>query len=460
VGTEQWLAMDIAERQAYLAHVDPSAIGIVTTPNRWGVFASIGQRFQYVIFGRDSIETAEDILHTNRGLAQDVITTLARLQGTKTDHTSEEEPGKIHHEYRCLRIHDTPEYRQYLIELQEVWGGKGTDRMTYYGSHDATPLYVRLVGRFVQQYGPEILDQTVKNKDDQEVTVRGSILSALQWLTGKIDAHPLGLFGYQRLNPVGLTNQCWKDSRTSHLRSDGSLPNFDAPVVSIEMQGYAYDALLAGIDLGLGDDTQQQYWHSLARRLQLHTLKYLWMDQHQYFAQGLDIDAQGNPRLLDTITSDPAALLDSNLIHGLPTHAARHLSERIAQVALGPELLTDIGIRCRALKHWDLVDYADYHGPATVWPKETYDIAKGLRRAGLTAQAKDLETRMLRSLRRAGEFYEFFYVHHDGTVWYDHNQAIQHFRAESPNHPDYPVPEPGQAWTIAAAISASTIAGL
>lgn len=420
----------------------------------YGVFASLGPHFQYAIFGRDSIETAEDVLGTHQQLAHDIILTLCRLQGVATNTVSEEEPGKIHHEYRALRLDGftIPDSSQQILrDLQSTWGGQGTEEMIYYGTHDATPLFIRLVGQYIAAYGRNILEESFTGRGDHTQTVQGSLLAATAWLVGKLQSHPLGLFAYKRLNPQGIANQGWKDSGTSHIHADGSMPNLEGGIASIELQGYAYDALQTMLHLGLGNQEQRHTWSELARHLQRQTIASFWMYDEQYFAQGIDFDTQGQPRQIASVTSDAGALLDSGLLHNLSEHDAGYYTKSIARMVFSPELLTSVGIRCRAVRYWDLLDFIDYHGPNTVWPKETFDIAKGLRRAGLDHLAIELERRIMVSLEKAGEFYEFFYVSRIGKVWYDHKEALAHFSAESPGH-FIPMPEPGQAWTIAAAI--------
>lgn len=431
---------------------DPAAL--VTAPAGYGVFASVGPHFHYAIFGRDSIETAEDLLTTHPRLVHDIILTLCRLQGVTTDSTSEEEPGKIHHEHRALRMGGfiIPDHSQQILrDLQSVWGGQGTDEMTYYGSHDATPLFIRLVGQYIETYGSEILNETYMARNGHTMNIRESLLAAIDWLVVKLQAHPLGLFAYKRLNPQGIANQDWKDSATSHIHIDGSLPNFTSGIAPVELQGYAYDALHTMLRLSIGDHEQRRLWGQLAHHLQRQTIASLWLYDEQYFAQGLDFDENSHPRQIASITSDAGALLDSELLHDLPEHDADYYARSIARMVFSPELLTSIGIRCRAVRYWDLLDFIDYHGPNTVWPKETFDIAKGLRRSGLHHLAASLDQRIVSSLERAGEFYEFFYVSRIGKVWYDHKEALAHFSTESPGH-FIPMPEPGQAWTIAAAV--------
>lgn len=457
-----WLGMSLDERKKEIKDLLTPGVApprdyiqLVKAPHTWGIFASIGPRYRYAVFGRDSIETAEDILDTHPELVHDIILTLCRLQGRKLDTQSEEEPGKIHHEYRTkyLNGHLVPDESQHILyDLQHVWGGLGTDEMTYFASFDATPLFVRLVGKYVVAENASILDETITGRDGVTRSVRDCVHAALLWLSGKLAGQQQGMLAYRRLSPIGILNQCWKDNETSHIHEDGSLPNYNEPVVSIELQGLAYDALLTGAQFELGTAEECKKWREQATTVQQNTLATLWMEDRQYFAQGYDIVGNGGIRQIRTITSDPAALLDSGLLHDLPEDQRIKYINAIVKVALGPDMLTNVGIRCRSVEHWDLVDYIDYHGPNAIWPKETFDIAKGLRRAGLNEQADDLERRIRSSLIHAGDFTEFFYVSRDGKVWYDRDEAMAHFRSESHSH-EIAVPEPGQAWTIAAALN-------
>jgi glycogen debranching enzyme len=107
-----WVKTTQTERQAILAKLVAgdnislahNCINLVSA-GRYGVYASMGPNFEYAIFGRDSIEVAQHLLNSHKSLVRNIIFTLARLQGVKNDATSEEEPGKIHHEYRT-RIFD------------------------------------------------------------------------------------------------------------------------------------------------------------------------------------------------------------------------------------------------------------------------------------------------------------------------------------------------------------------
>jgi glycogen debranching enzyme len=454
---ERWLVKPLGERQRLLATSllnDPQFLEIVRAPNGWGVFASAGPNFRHAIFGRDSIETAADLCAYDRKLAHNVILTLAKLQGTTYNDQSEEEPGKIHHEYRAPRLADmdVPQASlEIMRHLQSVWGATGDDAMLYYGSFDATPLFVRLVERYIKHYGDDILNETYLARSGREETVRHSVLIAAGWTADKCRRRDDRLLAYKRVNYQGLENQVWKDSRTSYLFSDGRMPNLDAGIVSVELQGYAYDALRFAARLSA---ERREEFNIIADDIRRNTVERLWMPDVRFFAQGLAIDDNGQERLLDTLTSNAGLLLDSHLLTDLSEDELRRYTEGIVATIMGPEFKTEVGVRCRATRHAGIPGYADYHGSFAVWPKETFDIAQGLEHLGYNHEATELYQTIVNSVKKAGEFYEFFYVDTDGTVWYDASSAMLHF-AERAGGNHLPTPEPGQAWTIAAAIASS-----
>ena len=125
----------------------------------------------------------------------------------------------------------------------------------------------------------------------------------------------------------------------------------------------------------------------------------------------------------------------------------------IVETITGPDFLTNGGIRSRSNNHNGLVEYWDYHGSNTTWPKETYDISKGLRRQGFTDLAEQLDNRLLNSLTRTGSYPEFLYVDDDGYILTEYLKSQTHgdflvMTVEGSNNP-----ESWQAWTIAAAIA-------
>jgi glycogen debranching enzyme len=164
----EWAAKNINQRKADLANMlaNPHQLGlpdylkIVEAADNWGVYASNGPNFKYAVFGRDSLVVADDLLATHKDLVYDIILVLAKLQGVTTNDDNEEEPGKIHHEFRQRQFNGEkiPEYSLGILNnLQRMWGNEGSDSMVYYGAYDSTPLYVRLVCKYVEYYGDAIL---------------------------------------------------------------------------------------------------------------------------------------------------------------------------------------------------------------------------------------------------------------------------------------------------------------
>lgn len=428
----------------------PDYLKIVAAPEGWGVYASNGHNFKYAIFGRDSLVVADDLLATHRDLVRQIIICLAKLQGVTTNDANEEEPGKIHHEFRAHKYGgvQVPDYSLGILNnLQRLWGNEGADHMVYYGGYDATPLYVRLVCNYVKAYGDSILQEKYIGRDNQERTIVDSVRFAIGWLTYKINESSLGLVEYKRINPHGIENQAWKDSRTGYLRRDGSMPNFNSGIASIEIQGYTYDALILAAKIVAENDEQAAYWMSLAASLSEKVLKWFWMDDVSYFAEALDFDEVGKHRQINTLTSNAALLLNSRLLSDIKPEDKDFFVSKIAGAICGSEFMTDAGIRCRSLRHIAIPGYIDYHGSYSVWPKETNEVAKGLRNHGLSRMADQLEERIIDTIIKSGDFDEFHYVDSDNKVWYDKGEAMSYFNQHSPGG-NLPVPEPGQAWTI------------
>ena len=418
-----------------------------------GLYGSGDRLFSNAIFGRDSVTAAETLLHLRPELARDIIRTLARLQGAVDapvgPHSNEEERGKIHHEHRTLYVDGRripPESERLLREQAIRWGGDETS-LTYYGSVDATPLFVRLVARYCASQGEAILDDSVTRGDGGQATVRESVLAAVNWITAKMDTSPLGLVEFQRRNPQGIPFQVWKDSNTSYIHRDGTLANSDAPIAAIEVQGYAYDALLGAARLF---EARAVEWRDRAQALRERVIRNLWMPAESYFAMGLDRDGGGRTRWIDSIASNGALLLDTALFDGLPA-ADLYVAGLVRRVC-GPDFMTEAGIRCRSASEGGVVDFQDYHGDWTVWMKETFEVARGLERQGLPLLARQIGIRLLNAVNIAGAHVEFLYVSPDQRVMYDFRACD--LRSAEPevitgtNQPEAPI-----TWTVTAALA-------
>jgi glycogen debranching enzyme len=416
-----------------------------------GLFGSGDVLFSDAIFGRDSVTAAEVLLHLYPVVAEEIIHTLARLQGVVEapvgPHSNEEEPGKIHHEHRSLfvgarRISSASE--ELLRHLARRWGGDETG-VTYYGSVDATPLYARLVADYCGVYGDAILNTAVTRKDGISVTIRESLQAAMDWITRRIDSSDLGFIEFLRRNPDGIPFQVWKDSGTSYVHRDATLANWDAPIAAIEVQAYAYDALLGAARL-LGRPDYRERAEALRRRV----LTRMWMPDQAYFAMGIDRDPQGRPRSIESIASNGALVLDTELLIGL-VDADDYVSGLVRRIG-GPDFVTDVGIRCRPISEVGLVGFQDYHGTWAVWAKETFEVVRGLERHGLHRLARQLANRILNGVNTAGANVEFLYVSPEGRVMFD-------FRGVEPRDSDAMEivgtnrPEAPQAWTVTAVLA-------
>jgi len=426
--------------------------------NGCGVYASSGKRFQYAIFGRDSLEVGEDLLLVDRELVKNILLTMASMQGCKIDIMSEEEPGKIHHEYRTVTVDGKlvpDESIKILNKLSRCWGGT-ENMLCYYGSIDATPLFIRLIDRYVKEYGPELLNEKIKSIYGYESFMLDCVKRATNWLVDHINQSEWGLLEFKRINPNGIKYQAWKDSDTGYLHEDGTSANADDGIASVEVQGYAYDALLAASDLVAISTEERNYYIDLAKSVQKNTLKLLWVEDKDmpYFAIGLDRDVDGKTRQIRTLTSNSAALLDSRLFSDLPSEDSDKYIRPIVNMIMSNEFITDVGVRTRALRHYNLVDFADYHGSLSSWPKETYDIAKGLRRHGYIDEANKLENTLINAFHRSDDFYEYYFVNQNGEVEYNYRD-INPYNLAKPGILD--IPESCQAWTVSAIMSIASL---
>lgn len=302
------------------------------------------------IFGRDSIFTCLQALPFAPELSATTLRLLGTLQGTKLDDFRDEEPGKILHE---LRYGETAAFEE-------------QPHTPYYGSADATMLYVILLDEYERWTGD---DQLVRELEPEA-------RRALEWIDEYGDLMSNGYVWYQRRNEtVGLENQCWKDSWDAIAYRDGRLPPL--PRATCELQGYAYDAKMRGARLARtfwGDPALADRLEREAADLKQRFNRDFWVEDGQYYALALDPD--GNP--VDSLTSNIGHLLWSGIV---PEERARPIAEHL----LGPRLFSGWGVRTMAVGE-GRYNPIGYH-VGTVWPFENSFIAWGLRRYGFAAEA-------------------------------------------------------------------------
>jgi glycogen debranching enzyme len=369
-----------------------------------------------IVFGRDSLTVALIVADIFPRLLEATVMHLARFQGTGYDTLREEEPGRIPHEIRD-------------IETDGIWG------FPYYGSVDATPLFVRAVVRAVERR-PELAPD-----------VRAPFEAAVAWLLRRLGADELGLLSHRRTNPDGLENQVWKDSWDSMSHADGSVCNHAAPVASLEAQALAYDALVEAAPMhpSRGDLLDA------AARLERSVEEHLWVDDAEggFYAIGVDRDpASGAPRPLATRASNMGWLLGSQLLDR-PERAERR--RRIVELLFSDEFLADGGIRTLSSREARFRPRAYHNG--NVWAADNYLISLGLDRHGFGDEAQELRQRIAAACRASHRYPEFVSGGEPGDELiakrivdvYDETNA-------RPNRVEQP-PQEIQAWTVAAMVA-------
>jgi glycogen debranching enzyme len=324
---------------------------------------------------------------------------LAKRQGTRIDDFRDEDPGRILHE---MRYGELPAFEE-------------RPHSPYYGSADATPLYVVLLDEYERWTGDVRLVMELEH----------AARAALNWIDEYADLQGNGYVSYQRRNAeTGLENQCWKDSWDSISYRNGDLPGF--PRATCELQGYAYDAKMRGARLA------RQVWKdpAFADRLEKEAgdLKRrfnrdFWVEDGEYFAVALDTDG----RQVDSLTSNNGHLLWSGIVDKSKARAvARHL--------LGPRLFSGWGVRTLA-EGEARYNPIGYH-VGTVWPFDNSFIAWGLRRYGFKEEA----ARLVAGILQAAEVF-------DGRL----PEAFGGYPRTSTMYPvQYPTACSPQAWSTGA----------
>jgi glycogen debranching enzyme len=435
------------------------ALRSVTSKSGLGVYASSDTLFKGAVFGRDSLVVAEDLMTLRPVLVKRIILTMVRLQGLEHRSANEEEPGKIIHEYRSKYVDGkllNGRQKQIFDDLGARWGGND-ERLVYYGSVDSTPLFIKMLCEYCVFYGPKILQQKIRRRDGQMVTVYDSICEALDWLEEKLAKSKSGLLEYHARNEYGIKNQAWKDSNEFYVHKNGRSVNHARPVSSIELQGLAYDALIGAAAL-IPDRAEKL--RERAYGLRDRTIELLWQPAKSYFALGTDYDQLNKLRVIKTTTANPGSLLNSGFFDGLSERKKEMYIGNLVRNIMGTDFLTDAGIRSRALSEAGLIPFWDYHGSYVSWPKESYDIAKGLRRQGFPELARQIENRLLNVVRKSRGYPEFLYVDPRGRVLGSSSRAHRHTHAMQVRSTN--VPENIQAWTVSAifAITANRRPGI
>jgi glycogen debranching enzyme len=317
------------------------------------------------IFGRDSILTSLQALPYVPQLAAATLSLLGALQGSRLDDFREEEPGKILHEFR----------------YGETAAFQEQPHSPYYGSADATPLYLVLMDEYHRWTGDDHLIRRLEQR----------ARAALRWIDEYADlAGNWYVYYHRRNDETGLANQCWKDSWDSISYRDGRLPG--PARATCELQGYAYDAKMRAARMAreLWDDPGfAERLEGEAADLKRRFNRDFWVPDGGYFALALEADGSK----VDALSSNIGHLLWSGIVD---TSRAQSVVDHL----MGPRLFSGWGVRTLATGE-GRYNPVGYH-VGTVWPFDNSFIAWGLRRYGY----KDEAARIAQGILESAEYFE------------------------------------------------------
>jgi glycogen debranching enzyme len=324
-------------------HRSGSDLDMLTTALPTGPFPFAGVPWYCTTFGRDALFAAHQCLWLQPELTRGVLAFLASTQATESDPSTDAEPGKILHEARGSEMAATRE----------------VPFARYYGSVDATPLFVVLAAAYWR-----------RTADLEFIrSIWPHITAALQWVDRYGDHDGDGFVEYARKSVDGLIQQGWKDSHDSVFYADGRMAA--PPIALCEVQGYVYAAKRGAAELAqeLGEHAEAKRWQDEAEALKRQFQQRFWCEQLGLYALALDGDKQ------------PCEVASSNAGHALwagiaaPEHAAR-----MARRLLEPDLFSGWGVRTLGTGEARYNPMSYHNG--SIWPHDNAVVCEGLARYG------------------------------------------------------------------------------
>jgi glycogen debranching enzyme len=316
------------------------------------------------LFGRDSLVASLQMLAFAPALAKQTLELLAKHQGSRVDHWREEEPGKILHEFRVGE----------LANLREI------PHTPYYGTVDATLLFLILIGRYTAWTG----DLSLFRELHDHVT------AALHWMQAYGDRNRDGYIEYESKSKKGLVNHGWKDSGDAIVNEDGSLA--EPPIALVEVQAYAYMAKreIAALYNQVGESERAVSLQREAEEQRERFNRDFWLPEKGIYA--LALQAGGKP----------AAVVSSNTAHALWSEIAEpEKAKQIAERIMADDMFSGWGVRTLS-KQERRYNPVGYH-LGSVWPHDNSIIASGLRRYGFDDFSLRIFAGMIEAARHFGD---------------------------------------------------------